>query len=97
MRRDIVDTHQIKFTIDFSMVYPVLHLEIKEDCPLSLYKYLKNVLLEDTLITLGTLGFHVVFSIIPEGDEKLLKFQQNMGFEVESVENGMIILAQDTY
>ena len=98
MQKEIVNNDAITAKIDFSMIHPVFHLDIKKDnCPLSLYKYIKYVLLEDALVTLGSLGFRTVFSIIPKGDNKLLKFQEKMGFEVETIKNGYIILAQDTY
>lgn len=92
---DIINQEFLQAKIDFSTGFPVLHLHLPYGCPLSLYKYIKNNLLENTLVFLGALGYDMVFSIIPEGDDKLLKFQKKMGFEEELREDGYVYLAQD--
>ena len=95
MKRVILDNDTMHYAIDFSIGFPVLHLTLHKGITPRLYKYIKNVLLEDTMVTLGSFGFDTVFSILPEGDEKVIKFNKAMGFEYERTVDGNVWLAQD--
>lgn len=96
MKRVILDTEEVYCIIDFSIGFPVVHLELPKGITPRLYKFIKQVLLEDMLITLGSLGYDVLFSIIEADDRKAIKFNKAMGFEEEQVIDGIMILAQDT-
>ncbi len=95
MRKVILDTDEVYAAIDFSLGHPVFHCDLPNGITPTLYKYVKEVLIEDAMITLGSLGFDTVFSILPEENKKALKFNKAMGFEVELVEDGVVWLAQD--
>lgn len=95
MRKVILDNDVMYAAIDFTIGFPVFHLDLHQGITPSLYKYVKNVLMEDAMITLGTLGFDMVFSILPEDDEKAIKFNKSMGFEYERTVDGNVWLAQD--
>lgn len=96
MKRVILDTEEMYCAIDFSTGFPIVHLKLHNGITPTLYKFIKQTLLEDMLITLGTLGYDTLFSILPEDDKKAIKFNKAMGFEEERVVDGMMFLAQDT-
>ena len=96
MKRVILDTDTMYAAIDFTIGYPVFHLTLHKGITPSLYKYIKEVLIEDALITLGSLGYDTVFSILHEDDKKTIKFNKAMGFEEERIVDGYMWLAQDT-
>jgi len=95
MRKVILDNESMYAAIDFSIGYPVFHFDLHKPITPSLYKYIKNELIPDALVTLGSLGYDIVFSVLPEGEKKVIKFNKAMGFEEEATVDGYVWLAQD--
>lgn len=96
MLRDLIDCDEFTLQVDFAHPQPLVHFQVHADkyTP-SLHKYVRDVLLEDLLITLGSLGYNRVFAIIPASDKKLIKFCESMRFQQGFLNGEELVMVQD--
>lgn len=78
--RILVDAPEVLVRLTFAEDgAPIVHVDVHKHSK-SLYKWLRKGV-EDLLITLGVFGYPALFSVIPK-DDKVLKFNKLMGFEM---------------
>jgi len=73
----------------------MLHMELPMGITPSLYKYIKNVFIEDLLITLGSLGYETIFAVLEEENKTGIKSAKLIGFEEEKTVDGFTWLVQE--
>ena len=88
MRRVILDTDDISASLTFETGFPMLHMEVHGKMTISMYKYIKNIFMEDLLVTLGVLGYDTLFAVLEESDEVGIKSAKVVGFEEERTVDG---------
>ena len=91
----IIDNDTMRLALDFYLGVPNVHFEFKIKPTHNLIKFVRDEMLEELLIILGTHGYEVLFAVIPQRDEKLKRFCKLMHFEEEVTTNGYTFLAQD--
>lgn len=93
MKYVMIDDEYIKFSVEYIEEQPFLHLELHQWSK-SLYKvYLE--MFDEIKQILKDMGYDAVWVLIPDDDNKLLKFEKMFGFNVMVHCTNMYLLYQE--